>query len=135
MNEAAFAATTVFAFGFLSGLAVAAAVRWSDRVRAHPSRDSVALRLRAVRRSRVAVVEQRLAALEHALASARVSAERRGRPHQPSRPTADPDALEALLALGYRRTEAVAFLAAVPDAVRSTEDRVAAVLRASGSPR
>src|SRR5436190_20936387 len=74
MNEVAFAATTVFAFGFLSGLAVAAAVRRIVRAQRPPN--PVALRLRAVRRSRVALVEQRLDALERATTSVAGSPER-----------------------------------------------------------
>src|SRR5438552_18125280 len=103
MNEELAAAFAIYGLGVLSGIALVALLQCRARSRSTSSPGSVSLRLRAVRRSRVAVIEQRLDAVERAVASVPSSAERRGRPQKSARPIADPDALEALLSLGYRR--------------------------------
>lgn len=116
------------ALGLLSGVALIAVLQRRARSIRKPPTDSTALRLRAVRRSRVAKVEQRVEALERAL-SQRAAPDHRGRVQGSPRPIADGDAIAALLALGYRRSEAVARLAAISDG-GSTEERVRAALQA-----
>src|SRR5438105_5644513 len=133
MNEIVAAAVATFVFGFLSGIGLAAALRRRGQVARWVELDPVTVRLRAVRRSRVAVVEQRLAALEHAVTRVSPPVARPGRVQTSPRDVVDPDALEALQALGYRRGDARTKLSAIPADVTTTEERIAAVLRASGS--
>jgi hypothetical protein len=123
------AALSVFAGGFLSALTLIAVLQRRTRSVSPSPRESVSLRLRPVRRSRVAAVEQRVDLLERAAASGALSVASRARPQRPQRPIADPEAVAALLALGYRRSEAVARLAAVSEATTTTEDRIRAALR------
>jgi hypothetical protein len=117
----------MFVGGFLSALTLIAVLQRRTRSLSPSPGPSVALRLRAIRRSRVANVEQRVEALERAASS--VSAPRNDRTQRSLRPIADPDAVAALLALGYGRREAVARLAAVSDTLSTSEERVAAALR------
>ena len=127
MSDAVAAAIAVFATGFLSGVALIAMLQRRARSLSPSSRESVSLRLRAIRRSRVANVEQRVEALERAAAT--VSAAHHDRTQRSLRPIADREAVEALLALGFRRSEAVARLAAVSEATSTTEERITAALR------
>jgi hypothetical protein len=129
MTDAVAAAIAIFGLGLLSGLAAIAGLQRRTRSISPSSRASVALRLRAVRRSRVAAVEQRVDALERVVSSRALSVERHDRARSLRGPVADPDALAALLALGYRRSDAVARLAALGEATSTTEERVAAALR------
>jgi hypothetical protein len=122
------AALVIYAFGFLSALAFIALLQRRTRSISPSAHESIALRLRAVRRSRVAKVEQRVDALERAV-SQRAVPEHRGGVQGSPRPITDGDAIAGLLALGYRRSEAVARLAAIADG-GSTEERVRAALQA-----
>lgn len=128
MSEAVVAAVAVYALGFLSALALIAVLQMRAQSISPSPRASVALRLHSVRRSRVAGVEHRLDALERAV-SQRAAAEHRGGVQGSPPPIADGDAVAALLALGYRRSEAVARLAAISDVTSTTEERITAVLR------
>lgn len=128
MSDALAATIAVYALGFLSALAFIALLRRRKQSISSSPRDVVALRLRAVRRSRVASVEQRVDALERAVAESAHSAERQDRRRPSQRAIADPDALAALLSLGIRRGEAMARLAAVSEAT-TTEQRISAALR------
>ena len=126
MSDDLAAALVIFAFGLLSGVALTAVLWRRTRAISPSPRESVTLRMRAIRRTRVANIEQRVEALEERAVAPRAIATKRHECAQQS--TADSDAIEALIALGFRRSEAVARLAAVGDA-QSTTDRVTAVLR------
>jgi Holliday junction resolvasome RuvABC DNA-binding subunit len=91
-----------------------------------PNIDGVSMRVRAIRRSRIVNLEDRLDALEQTIGNASSAGAR-------SRFQGDPDALEALLSLGYGRREAAALLAATPDG--NTAERVAAALKVAGASR
>jgi hypothetical protein len=129
MSDALAAAIAIFALGFLSALALIAVLQRRTQSVGPAPRESVVLRLRAVRPSRLAAVERRLDAFERATAASALSLARHARPQRSQRPIADADALAALAALGYSRSEAAARLAAIADG-GSTEERVKAALHA-----
>ncbi len=127
MSDAVAAVLIVFVFGFLTGVAFAAALR-RGAGHARPSRDaSVALRLRAVRRSRATLVSQRLDALEEAVNQDHPVRRQRDGATGATEPVPD-DAVTALRSLGYPTKAAVAALTrAGPHG--STEQAVLAALK------
>ena len=130
MNDALVAGLTVFGLGIVAGLALSAALRPRLPVAKKPSGVSVALRLRAIRRSRASLLDERVAALERATAAFRPT----GRVHRRPNPVVDLDALHALTALGYSKRDASARLVGLADGL-STPERVAAALREAGVQR
>ena len=133
MTEPLVAITVVFVFGFLAGMAFLGGLIRATRSEKRTTRASPVSPRARTARSRA--FSERLAALERAVAVAEPPVARRSAVGAVRRSVSDPDALDALVALGYPRREAAARLTALPDGLTTTEQRVRAALTGLASPQ